>query len=133
MMADGKIVAHRFATLETAVELLTALKALADESRLRIVWMLEQRPLCACEIQAVLGLAQSTVSRHLQILEDIGFIASERAGPWKNYRLHPVPAPVVQGLLAQARMAAAGNGEARQVREAARQACREDLCGKSAA
>ena len=32
------------------MELLIALKALADESRLRIVWMLEERPLCACEV-----------------------------------------------------------------------------------
>ncbi len=133
MSAAGKIALCRFSIPEAAVELLIALKALADESRLRIVWMLEQRPLCACEIQAVLGLAQSTVSRHLQILEDAGFVASERVGPWKNYRLHPVPAPAVQGLLAQARLAAAGTGEASQVREAARQACREDLCGKSAA
>lgn len=132
-MADGKIASYRFEIVETAMELLVALKALADESRLRIVWMLEERPLCACEVQAVLGLAQSTVSRHLQILEDAGFVASERVGPWKNYRLHPVPAPAVQGLVAQVRLAAAGNGEARLVRESARRACREDLCGKSAA
>lgn len=115
------------------MELLIALKALADESRLRIVWMLEERPLCVCEIQAVLGLAQSTASRHLQVLEDAGFVTSERIGPWKNYRLHPVPAPAAQGLLAQVRLAASGSREAHRVREAARQACREDLCGNTAA
>jgi len=115
------------------VELLSLLRALADESRLRVLWMLEERPLCVCEIQAVLGLAQSTVSRHLQILEDAGLLASERDGAWKNYRLSPVPSPPAQGLLAQVRLAALTSGEAQRVREAARQACRENLCGKTAA
>ncbi|MHB8763009.1 MAG: ArsR/SmtB family transcription factor [Deferrisomatales bacterium] len=115
------------------MEIASLLKALADESRLRILWMVEERPLCVCEIQAVLGLAQSTVSRHLQILEDAGFLASERDGVWKNYRLSCAPAPLAQGLLAQVRLAAAGEGEARRVREAARHACRENLCGRPAA
>lgn len=108
--------------------LLAPFKALADESRLRILWMLEPRELCACEIQEVLGLAQSTVSRHLQILEDAGFVVSERAGPWKNYRMNPVPPPLAQGLLAQVRVAAETSPEATAVREKAAAACREDLC-----
>jgi ArsR family transcriptional regulator len=115
------------------MELAGLLKALADESRLRVLWMVEERPLCVCEIQAVLGLAQSTVSRHLQILEDAGFLLSERDGMWKNYRLNPAPAPLVQGLLAQVRLAASQHGEAQRVRGAARDACRQDLCGKNAA
>ncbi len=117
----------------TLDRLLPVLKALADESRLGVVWMLEERPLCICEIQAVLGLAQSTVSRHLQILEEAGLVASERAGPWKNYRLHPCPSPLVQGLLAHVRMGASGAPEATRLRARARAVCREDLCGKTAA
>lgn len=112
---------------------LARFKALADESRLRIVWMLEERELCVCEIQAILGLAQSTVSRHLQVLEDAGFVVSERAGPWKNYRLNPLPPPLVQGLLAPLRLAAEGQREAAELREQARSVCREELCRRSAA
>lgn len=108
-------------------------KALADDSRLKILWMLEGRELCVCEIQEVLGLAQSTVSRHLQILEDVGFVISSRNGLWKNYQLHPAPTPVVQGLLATVRLAVAADDEVAQLREKAAGVCREQLCGRSAA
>ena len=112
---------------------LSPVKALADDSRLRILWMLEGRQLCACEIQAVLGLAQSTVSRHMQVLEDAGFVVSERRGPWKDYRFNPAPPPFVQGLLAQVRQAAAAHPVARAVRLAAAEASRETLCSAGAA
>ena len=109
-------------------ELLAPAKALADESRLKILWMLEGRALCACEIQAVLGLAQSTVSRHMQVLEDAGFVVAQRNGPWKDYRLHPQPPAFVQGLLAQVRMIGETHPVAREVREQAARVNREDLC-----
>lgn len=113
--------------------LLRSLKALADESRLRILWMLEDGPLCVCEIQEVLALAQSTVSRHLQILEEVGFVVSEKNGPWKHYRLNPLPQAPLQALLATARLAAASEEEARSVRKRARDAHREDLCSAPSA
>jgi len=114
-------------------EILSPLKAVADESRLRILWMLEARELCSCEIQAVLGLAQSTVSRHMQVLEDAGFVVAERRGPWKDYRLNPSPSPFVQGLLAQVRMAAAGHPVAEGVRRQAAEVSRETLCSQISA
>ncbi|MBE0618624.1 MAG: winged helix-turn-helix transcriptional regulator [Proteobacteria bacterium] len=113
--------------------MLPLLKALADDSRLRILWMLEGRELCVCEIQAVLGLAQSTVSRHLQVLEDAGFVVSSREGLWKNYRLHPSPTPVAQSLLATLRLTAAGDDEAAALRRKAVEVCRQDLCGRRVA
>ncbi len=109
-------------------EILAPTKALADESRLKILWMLEGRRRCVCEIQAVLGLAQSTVSRHMQVLEDAGFVVAERNGPWKDYRLNPAPPPFVQGLLAQVRMAGETHPVAREVREQAAGVSRENLC-----
>lgn len=108
---------------------LQALKALADESRLRIVWMLEERELCACEIQEGLGLAQSTVSRHLQVLEEAGVVVSRRAGPWKNFQLHPMPGPEVQGLLAALRIAGSHDVTVRELRSRMREIHRKDLCG----
>jgi len=62
-------------------------KALGDGNRLRILKMLEARPLCVCEITAVLGITQPSVSRHLGILRDAGFITDEKSGLWVTYSL----------------------------------------------
>ena len=64
-----------------------AFKALGEANRLRILKMLEIRPLCVCEITAVLQLATSTVSKHLSILRDAGFIIDQKEGKWVNYCL----------------------------------------------
>ena len=113
--------------------LLKPLRALGDESRLRILWMLEERYLCVCELQEGLGLSQSTVSRHLQLLEEAGFVISERDGLWKNHRLNPSPPATVQGLLAVVRLAAQSDEEALALRARAKTLCRETLCGRAAA
>lgn len=63
------------------------MKALSDPSRIKIVKILEKKELCVCEITALLGLAQSTVSKHLKLLEDAGLVDSSRDGAWVNYRL----------------------------------------------
>ena len=68
-------------------EIVRMLKALGDESRVRILKMLESRTLCVCEIAAVLGLAQSTVSRHLKMLEDSGLVYRTKNGLWVEYSL----------------------------------------------
>ncbi len=64
-----------------------AFKALSEPHRVRIVEMLKIRPLCVCEITSILGLATSTVSRHLSVLREAGFITDEKEGKWVNYRL----------------------------------------------
>ncbi len=64
-------------------------KALSDSNRLRILKMLQSKPLCVCEITEVLQLATSTVSRHLSILRDTGFIIEEKDGKWVNYKINP--------------------------------------------
>jgi DNA-binding transcriptional ArsR family regulator len=46
------------------------MKALSDPNRVKMMKMLQARPLCVCEIKAALGIAQSTASKHLKILED---------------------------------------------------------------
>ena len=55
-------------------------KALSDNSRLRILKMLQSKSLCVCEVQDVLGLATSTVSKHLSVLREAGFIKEEKEG-----------------------------------------------------
>lgn len=72
-------------------EAVKAFKAIADRSRLRILGMLQGKTLCVCEIAEVLGLAQSTVSRHLKVLEDSGLVHREKDGLWVEYSLPSAP------------------------------------------
>ena len=66
-------------------------KALSDKNRLRILKMLQVKPLCVCEITDILQLAASTVSQHLSILKKEGFILEDRDGKWVNYLINPRP------------------------------------------
>lgn len=68
-------------------EFIKIMKALSDPNRVKMVKLLQRRVLCVCEIQEALGLAQSTVSKHLKILEEAGLITYLKEGPWVNYRL----------------------------------------------
>jgi len=63
-------------------------KALSDINRIRILKMLFIRPLCVCEVKAILELANSTVSKHLSILRNAGLIKDEKEGKWVNYYLN---------------------------------------------
>ncbi len=63
------------------------MKALSDPNRVKMVKMLQTRPLCVCEIKEALGIAQSTVSKHLKILEDAELVRSFKDGLWVNYSL----------------------------------------------
>ena len=64
-----------------------ALKAAGDPTRTRILKLLEQGELCVCQVQAVLGLAPSTVSKHLAILKAAGLVDDRREGKWIHYGL----------------------------------------------
>ena len=63
------------------------MKALSDPGRVKIVKLLQRRELCVCEIKEAIGLAQSTASKHLRILENAGLITCSKDGLWVNYRL----------------------------------------------
>lgn len=68
-------------------ELEDFLRVVGDDKRLRILKMLERRRLCVCEITAVLGIRQPTVSRHLRRLEKMGLIEQEQNGYYKECHL----------------------------------------------
>ena len=70
---------------------LKIMKALADGNRTKIIKMLQRREMCVCELQAVLGLAQPSVSKHLRILEEARLVESHKDGLWVNYRLPDKP------------------------------------------
>jgi len=64
-----------------------AMKALSDPNRVRVLKLLQTKELCVCEIQKLLGLAQSTISKHMKILEDAGLVERRRQGTWILYSL----------------------------------------------
>jgi SAM-dependent methyltransferase len=65
------------------------LRLLGDETRLRLLRALSREALNVSELTAVLGVAQSGVSRHLGLLRDAGLLTEERAGAFTRYRLAP--------------------------------------------
>jgi ArsR family transcriptional regulator len=62
-------------------------KALAHPVRVRILAMLRGGELCVCQLNAVIGLAPSTISAHLAELKDAGMIGERKEGRWVHYRL----------------------------------------------
>src|SRR5690606_554109 len=63
--------------------------ALADATRARLLRLLEQHELTVADLQAVLQLPQSTVSRHLKLLADEGWVTVRPEGTSRLYRMHP--------------------------------------------
>jgi ArsR family transcriptional regulator len=79
------------------------LKALADDTRLRIVALLAEGELCVCHIADALELGQPNVSQHLTVLRRVGVVASQRKGSWIYCRLDrddPTRAGIVNAVLA---------------------------------
>jgi DNA-binding transcriptional ArsR family regulator len=68
-------------------EFLTITKALADESRLRILMALHDGEICVCQITELMGLAMSTVSKHLSVLYQAGLVNARKEGRWMYYSL----------------------------------------------
>lgn len=62
-------------------------KALADETRLRLLGLLSHGEMCVSDLDAILGVGQSKVSRHLDYLRKSGLVASRRSGTLVFYRL----------------------------------------------
>ncbi|HVA66352.1 MAG TPA: metalloregulator ArsR/SmtB family transcription factor [Elusimicrobiota bacterium] len=77
-------------------------RALADETRLRIVHLLAKGELCVCDLMAVLRVPQSKVSRHLGYLKRAGLVADRREGFWRHYSLgkpaHRLQARTIAGV-----------------------------------
>ncbi|HEX7323306.1 MAG TPA: metalloregulator ArsR/SmtB family transcription factor [Mycobacterium sp.] len=86
----------------TAERLAGLLRALAEPSRLRLLSMIAAHPgaeACVCDLTQPVGLSQPTVSHHLKILVDTGFIEREQRGKWSYYRLTPGVLDALAGAL----------------------------------
>jgi len=69
-------------------EMLDIFKALSDETRLRIIKLLEGGELCVCDITAALDMVQPKVSFHLSALKEAGLIKDRKSGKWIHYSLN---------------------------------------------
>jgi ArsR family transcriptional regulator len=68
-------------------EVLALFKALSEETRLRILKLLEQGELCVCDIVAALDTIQPKVSFHLSALKEAGLITDRKQGKWVHYKI----------------------------------------------
>ena len=89
-------------------------ECLCDRTRLRIMNLLLDGPLCVCHLQEVLREPQVKVSRHLAYLRERGLLAAERCGQWMIYRLPADPPPALAAQLACLQDAAAEEAVFRQ-------------------
>lgn len=64
------------------------LKAISDETRLKIIDMLSCGELCACDILEAFSITQPTLSYHMKILTECGIVTGVRNGAWMNYTLN---------------------------------------------
>jgi ArsR family transcriptional regulator len=88
-----------------AESLARSIKALSDPARIRILSMVaahQDGEACVCDLTEPLGLAQPTVSHHLRILLDAGFLTRSKRGTWAYYRLAPGALADLTSFLASA-------------------------------
>lgn len=88
---------------DDARDLATALKALADPVRLRVLSFIAAQPdgeACVCHLVGPIGLSQPTVSHHLKVLHAAGLLEREKRGPWVYYRVVPDRLEAIRAALA---------------------------------
>lgn len=81
-------------------QLIKIYECLCDVTRLRLLHVLAQQPLCVCDFQAVLNEPQVKISKHLAYLRERGLVECSRRGNWMVYALPAKPAPELRANLA---------------------------------
>lgn len=69
-------------------DLLKAIRALSDETRLRLLNLLLERECCVCEVMQALDISQTRASRNLSVLYDAGFLKLRKEGLWSFYSIN---------------------------------------------
>lgn len=85
----------------TNQDLLLTLKALGEETRLKIIYLLCQEELCVCELMKKLNLSQSTVSHHVKVLKQAGLLDVRKIAKWTFYSLRKEAFYSIEGLIRQ--------------------------------
>jgi ArsR family transcriptional regulator, arsenate/arsenite/antimonite-responsive transcriptional repressor len=68
-------------------DILNIFKALSEETRLRVLKLLDHGELCVCDIVAALDMIQPKVSFHLAVLKEAGLIKDRKQGKWVHYKI----------------------------------------------
>ena len=84
-------------------EILSSIRSVSEEIRIRLLLLLTDREACVCELMAVFDMAQSKLSHHLITLRDAGFLQDEKRGKWNYYivntkALNPVNRDILASL-----------------------------------
>lgn len=109
-------------------EFLSVAKALSDETRVRALLAVKDGDLCLCQIIKVLGLSPSTVSKHMNVLQQAGLVRRRKQGKWHFYRLADVETSrAAQRALTWALGELADDPTIRRDAESVSQVRREDL------
>lgn len=72
-------------------DLAESVRVLADPLRARIVALLADAAMCTCHLVEQTGAGQTTISHHLRVLRDAGWVDTEPCGRFTYYRLRPEP------------------------------------------
>jgi len=93
-------------------------KVLADEARLKMLWLLfNRRELCVCDIMAVLEITQSKASRHLAALRHAGIAVDRKEGLWSYYSIRQIEDELAEKHLKLLRKTLASRPDAEQLLE----------------
>ncbi|WP_426452969.1 ArsR/SmtB family transcription factor [Paenibacillus sp. S-38] len=84
--------------MQTIQGMADVFKLLGDKSRLTMLALLKERPLCVCEIVELMELSQPNVSQHMRKLKDGGLVSETRRGQWIYYSLAIRDKPYLQDL-----------------------------------
>ena len=110
-------------------DFIKVMKALSDPNRVKIVKMLQTKNMCVCEIKEALQIAQPSVSKHLKILEEAGFVESMKSGLWVDYCLADGnKSPYAASLLGNLKHWLKDDKEIESIIERLPELRREDIC-----
>lgn len=112
-------------------EFIKVMKALSDPNRVKLLKILQQKELCVCEMQAALGIAQPTVSKHLKVLESAGLVGRRKEGLWVNYSLTSGGSPYAATLLGSLKYWLSDDAEIRAMAEKISAIKREEICRRT--
>lgn len=76
-------------------------RALADETRWRVVRLVMNRALCVCELADILDMPQSSVSSHVQVIRRAGLLESETCGKWTYFRIGQGRLALLKSIISQ--------------------------------